>query len=158
MPTIGVAIWSQTGPANREVDVAGAAAGSLYFEQVLGLVGVGWVHTARGKLRQAAETLRLVLQRIAGQEDQTYWVAGLAPLGLGMVLREWNHLESAEQGELRTGIELTTRWDLIAPLLLGYFQLARVRQARGDAAGGLELNTSHLRDLVPFMAEVKSVI
>jgi LuxR family maltose regulon positive regulatory protein len=137
----GAYYWSgdmvAAGPANREVNIAGAAAGSLYFE-LLGLVGVGWVHTARGKLRQAAETLRLVLQRIAGQEDQTYWVAGLAPLGLGMVLREWNHLESAEQ-QLRTGIELTTRWDLIAPLLLGYFQLARVRQARGDAAGALEL-------------------
>src|SRR5207244_13082988 len=96
------------------------------------------VQMAGGGLRQAAETLRVVLQRIAGQEDQTYWVAGLAPLGLGMVLREWNNLESAEQ-LLRTGIELTTRWDLIAPLLLGYFQLARVRQAHGDAAGALEL-------------------
>src|SRR6266496_3020702 len=137
----GAYYWSgdmvAAGPAVREVSSAGAAAGSLYFE-LLGLVGVGWVQMARGELRQAAETLRLVLQRIAGQEDQTYWVAGLAPLGLGMVLREWNHLESAEQ-QLRTGIERTTRRDLIAPLLLGYFQLARVRQARGDAAGALEL-------------------
>lgn len=137
----GAYYWSgdmvAAGPAVREVSSAGAAAGSLYFE-LLGLVCEGWVHMARGELRQAAETLRLVSQRMAGQEDQTYWVAGLAPLGLGMVLREWNNLESAEQ-QLRTGIELTTRWDLIAPLLLGYFQLARVRQARGDAAGALEL-------------------
>jgi len=54
------------------------------------------------------------------------------------VLREWNHLESAEQ-QLRTSIELTTRWNISALMLRGYFQLARVRQARGDAAGALEL-------------------
>ncbi len=125
------------GPAVREVSSAGAAAGSLYFE-LLGLVGVGWVQIARGELRQAAETLRLVLRRIAGQEGQTYAFAGTAHTGLGWVLREWNHLESAEQ-QLRTSIELTTRWNISALMLRGYFQLARVRQARGDAAGALEL-------------------
>src|SRR6266516_6822403 len=125
------------GPAVREVSSAGAAAGSRYFE-LLGLVGVGWVQIARGELRQAAETLRLVLRRIAGQEGQTYAFAGTAHTGLGWVLREWNHLESAEQ-QLRTSIELTTRWNISALMLRGYFQLARVRQARGDAAGALEL-------------------
>src|SRR5207248_2708297 len=83
----GAYFWSgdmgAAGLANREVSLAGAAAGSLYFE-LLGLVSVGWVQVVRGELRQAAETLRLVLQRMAGQEEQTSWVAGLAPLGLGM--------------------------------------------------------------------------
>src|SRR5207244_1200986 len=125
------------GLAHRELSLAGAAAGSLYFE-LLGLSGEGWVQMVRGELRQAVETFRHVLQRVAGQQGPLALVAGGAHTSLGMVLREWNHLESAEQ-QLRTGIELTTRGDISVLVLLGSFHLARVRQARGDAAGALEL-------------------
>jgi LuxR family transcriptional regulator, maltose regulon positive regulatory protein len=122
--------------AFAEASIAGDAAGTLFFV-LAGLGGEGLVHIVRGELRQAAEVFRQVLRRAAGREGQISLVAGLAQVGLGSVLREWNDLERAEQ-HLLAGSEQATRLSSFETLVLTSLQLARIRQARGDALGALD--------------------
>jgi LuxR family maltose regulon positive regulatory protein len=56
-------------------------------------------------------------------------VAGLAKIGLGNLLREWNDLGSAES-MLRDGIELVKRLGVMG-IVDGYNALARVKQSQG---------------------------
>jgi LuxR family maltose regulon positive regulatory protein len=59
-------------------------------------------------------------------------------VGLGDLLREWNHLDEAEQ-HLRQGIELIKDAWVVEPFVaaLGYTALARFEQARGNIPAAL---------------------
>ncbi len=87
----------------------------------------------QGRLHQAAETYQQALQWATDRGAQWLSVAGLAWVGIGEVLREWNHLDEATR-HLVQGIELSAQWDE-ALAIDGYISLARVKQAQGDRRG-----------------------
>jgi LuxR family maltose regulon positive regulatory protein len=63
---------------------------------------------------------------------------GKASVGLGVVLYEWNELDTAKE-HLMTGIELAEQGGDLDALGDGYITLARARHALGDLAGASEM-------------------
>jgi LuxR family maltose regulon positive regulatory protein len=70
------------------------------------------------------------LERAVDGQGRRLPIAGIALMGLGELLREWNDLEAATR-YLQEGIELTKQWGEIGALG-GYVSIARVKQAQGD--------------------------
>ncbi len=71
--------------------------------------------------------------------------AGMAYMGLGEVLREWNELVEAER-YLLEGIELCQHWgDMIT--FDGWVSLARVKWAQGDTDGAFE-KLDNIKDIL----------
>ncbi len=90
---------------------------------------------AQGSLRQAASTYQHLL---AAQSRKQLPVVGLAHIGYGEILYQWNDLSSAER-EVEAGLALSPRRDLTytdGPLHRFSIQ-ARIRQAVGDSVGAL---------------------
>ncbi len=85
----------------------------------------------RGQLHHAADMYREALQTASVFPSP---FAGIAHIGLGNVLYEWNKLDQAYD-ELRKGIQLGTVWSNWEALLPGYAGVARVMLASGDRAG-----------------------
>ena len=94
------------------------------------------VQAAGGQLRTAAATYQRTVELAATWGLETSPALGVARLGMGRVLTEWNDLFEAEQ-HLRKGIDSCHQWGGLdeAASLTGYFLLSRVLQARGDVAG-----------------------
>jgi LuxR family maltose regulon positive regulatory protein len=86
----------------------------------------GQLHEARAGYEQALE-----LATDAGGRQQP--IGGLALIGIGRLLREWNNLEAATR-YLLEGIELIRKWGEVGAIS-GYAGLARVKQAQGDTEG-----------------------
>ena len=97
---------------------------------VLALSQLAEVHLVQGHLHQAAAYYRQALRLATGPDRRPLPIAGIAYVGIGLLLREWNNLEAAEQ-HLQTGIELCRRWAEVWALD-GYLALARVYTARGQ--------------------------
>jgi len=91
----------------------------------------------QGRLRQASTTYQQTLD-LAANEGMTFTPAiGVAQVGMGEVLREWNDLDAAE-GLLREGIAHCADSGGQAEMALdGCITLTLVLQARGDTAGAL---------------------
>lgn len=89
----------------------------------------------RGYLHRAAAVYRQARQLGELEEDVLLGTTGVACLGMGDVLREWNDLEAAEH-ILREGIQLC-RQQISMPeaVLEGTINLARVLLAKGDTQG-----------------------
>ncbi len=105
------------------------------------MAGQASAQTVGGQLRQAAETYRRGLDmahKVAQQRGQAVPAAAFLHPGLGDLLREWNKLDEAEQ-HLAQGLELARQWQIGMSLTNGYIFQARLRQARGDIAGALEM-------------------
>jgi LuxR family maltose regulon positive regulatory protein len=93
------------------------------------------VQIPQGRLRQAATTYQKAIQLVT-ENGGALPVAGVAHIGMGEILREWNELESAVR-HVQKGIELCEEWgELVA--LDGHIVLARVRQAQGDRQRALD--------------------
>jgi LuxR family maltose regulon positive regulatory protein len=92
----------------------------------------------QGQLRQAASTYREALRLADGRDEYTLPAAGMAHIGLGELLREWNDLEGAKQ-HLEQGMELGQRGGDTATLSSGYMCLARVFQAQGEKAQAFDM-------------------
>jgi LuxR family maltose regulon positive regulatory protein len=90
----------------------------------------------QGRLHQAAETYRQALQWAIDRGAQWLPVAGIAQVGIGELLREWNHLDEATR-HLTQGMELCAQWDE-SLAMDGLINLARVKQAQGDHRGALD--------------------
>jgi LuxR family transcriptional regulator, maltose regulon positive regulatory protein len=88
-----------------------------------------------GHLCQAADLYREAL-RIA--EARPSLASGLAHLGMGELLYEWNDLDGAVY-HLGQSIDLGKRSGSFDILIPGYAVLALARQAKGDAEGALEV-------------------
>jgi LuxR family maltose regulon positive regulatory protein len=88
-----------------------------------------------GHLRRAADLYWEAL-RIA--EAQPSPAAGLAHLGMGELLHEWNDLDGAMHHLMRS-IDLGKRSGSFDVLFSGHGVLALARQAKGDAKGALEV-------------------
>lgn len=92
---------------------------------------------AQGALHQAATTYRQVLTT-AAQAKKPAPVVGLAHIGYGEILYQWNDLAAATQ-QVETGLALSPRRDVTytdGPLHR-FSILARIRQAVDDQVGAL---------------------
>ncbi len=92
---------------------------------------------AQGNLHQAATTYQQILA-VAAQAKKQLPVVGLAHVGYGELLYQWNDLDAAAR-QVETGLALSPRRDLTytdGPLHR-FSILARIRQAVGDQAGAL---------------------
>jgi LuxR family maltose regulon positive regulatory protein len=92
---------------------------------------------AQGNLHQAATTYQQILA-VAAQAKKQLPVVGLAHVGYGEILYQWNDLDAAAR-QVETGLALSPRRDLTytdGPLHR-FSILARIRQAVGDQAGAL---------------------
>lgn len=110
---------------------------SLHKGQVLlaagALCNLAEVHLRLAQLKLAREAYERVLSVAVTGRGQRLPIAGKALIGLADVYREWNDLRRAEESCLE-GIELA-RYLREAVVLSGYITLARIRHARGNAAG-----------------------
>ncbi|GAB4543486.1 MAG: LuxR C-terminal-related transcriptional regulator [Anaerolineae bacterium] len=97
---------------------------------VLALCHLAEVSIIEGQLHQAQALYQHAFELATDERGQPRPIAGLARIGLGSVLREWNALEAAEQ-QLVEGIELIQNWGAVGALS-GYAHLARLKQAQGD--------------------------
>jgi LuxR family maltose regulon positive regulatory protein len=94
------------------------------------------VHIRLAHLRKAQGCYEQALEIATDPQGRRLPVAGMAMIGLGELMREWNDLETASR-YLAEGIELARQWSKFAALE-GYITLARVKQAQGDADGARE--------------------
>ena len=102
------------------------------FSTALALNGLGQVQELENQLYQAAATYQRVLQ-LAG--DTPHPNAGEAHLGLARIYYEWNDLEAAERHGQQS-LLLTRQFDrVIDRFIICELFLARLKLARGDAAG-----------------------
>ena len=98
------------------------------------LYNLGGVQHARGRLGAAVRTYRHGLEVIGGASAPP---AGIARVGLASVLYDRDELEAAEE-HASEGVALARRLTYLPPVVDGLITLARIRQARGDAAGAAE--------------------
>ena len=119
-------------PALEEAARIGRKAGNL-MNTVLALCHLAEISVVEGQLHEAQAFYDQAVQLATDFQGHHRPIAGMALIGLGELLREWNDLESATR-HLTQGIELTGRW-AEAAVIMGHVTLARVRQAQGDAEG-----------------------
>jgi len=96
---------------------------------------LGEVQRAQGNLAAALATYGQALDT-AGENSQMA-LAGLAHVGMAQVLYEQNELTAALDHATR-GVTLCRPLAFTPPLATGLAVVARIRHARGDAAGALE--------------------
>jgi LuxR family maltose regulon positive regulatory protein len=92
--------------------------------------------TIQGQLGEAKTFYDKALELAVDRRGRPQPIAGIALIGLGGVLREWNELEAAAC-HLIEGIELASKFSK-AGTFNGYVGLAYVRQAQGDVPGARE--------------------
>jgi ATP/maltotriose-dependent transcriptional regulator MalT len=116
--------------ALTEVTAISAASGNTIYE-ILGSIGVGYIHEMDNQLGLAAETFRHALDLAAGLP---FPFVCEAHLGLARVLYQWNDLDAAEEHReqsFRLARQIADTDRRVACDVL----LARLALARGDAAG-----------------------
>jgi LuxR family maltose regulon positive regulatory protein len=97
---------------------------------VLALCHLGELHIMRGQLHEARAFYEQALEHARDSRGHRLPIAGVALVGMGYLLREWNDLEVARQ-RIVEGIELAARWEETGTFT-GYISLALVEQALGD--------------------------
>ena len=113
----------------------GQQAGNLTIS-VLALCHLGEVHHINGKLHDAKTFYERALSLATDDQGRRQPIAGMALIGLGNLLREWNELEAATHHFLE-GINLVERWGETGTMQ-AYSALARIRQIQGDVEGARE--------------------
>jgi LuxR family maltose regulon positive regulatory protein len=98
---------------------------------------LGQAYEMQGKLHQAADTYRQVLQMADKHGARKAPFVGLAHVGLAGPLLEWNDLESAMK-HVQEAVELGERGGTLDTLQGAYQTMSMVLQAQGDVAGALE--------------------
>jgi LuxR family maltose regulon positive regulatory protein len=115
----------------------GRAAGHDYI--ALAAMGtLSHLRIALGRLREADAALRQALAFAVERGAEQMPAVGRVRIGLGEVLYERDELEASER-ELVLGTELAERAGEFEVLVRGRVALSRVRRARADAQGALEL-------------------
>jgi len=97
---------------------------------VLALCHLAELHIVRGQLHEARAFYEQALERATDGRGRRLPIAGVALIGMGYLLREWDDLEAARRC-LEEGIELAARWEKTGTFT-GYITLACVEQALGD--------------------------
>src|SRR5829696_3170980 len=94
---------------------------------------------AQGRLREAEETLRQALGFAAERGAELLPAVGHVRTGMGELLYERDELDASER-ELTLGTELVERAGELEILVRGQVALSRVKWARGDTDGALNLS------------------
>src|ERR687890_1801164 len=94
---------------------------------------------AQGQLREADASLRQALGFAAERGAELLPAVGRVRIGMGELLLERDDLEASER-ELTLGTELVERAGEVEILARGQVALSRVKWARGDAEGALEIS------------------
>jgi LuxR family maltose regulon positive regulatory protein len=97
---------------------------------VLALCHLAELHIMRGQLHEAKAFYEQALERARDNRGRCLPIAGIALVGMGYLLREWNELEAARR-QIVEGIELAARWEQTGTFT-GHISLALVEQALGD--------------------------
>jgi LuxR family maltose regulon positive regulatory protein len=105
------------------------------FVTLLAMRGLAELHVMRGSLHRAADLYRQAL-RLA--EQRPFPAAGLAHVGMGELLYEWDDLDGAMR-HLAEGIALGERSGSTSIILPSHALLARVKWAQGDPKGALRV-------------------
>ena len=119
-----------------EAEEVNREAGNIH-PTLVAVCNLALLEMVRGKLHESARDYRRALRLATEWGAQRLPSAGLAHIGMGKLLGEWNDLEAAEH-RLTEGIELSRAGGIAEILLDGYVALAQARNARGDLAGALE--------------------
>ena len=122
-PATAVETLTQVARSNR-------AAGQTVLT-LLTTAMLGEALRTQGRLSQAAETYRQVLQLAVEQVDRPAPFVSSAHVGLAWILYEWNDLDGAARHALK-GIALGRLGGLIDAMQGGYLVLAQVHQAQGE--------------------------
>ncbi len=91
----------------------------------------------QGRLREASETARQALRRMADKGALPFGSLAKLEVALCDVLRELNELDEAHQ-RLTGVIERMKSWDMPTDRLFAYLTLTRVQEAQGDFTGAFE--------------------
>jgi LuxR family maltose regulon positive regulatory protein len=121
--------------ALREAIRIGQQIGNLTFT-VLALCHLAELHIVRGQLHEAKAFYEQALEQAMDGQGRPRPIAGIALMGLGYLLREWNDLEAALRHVVE-GIELAAKWEEMGTFT-GYISLACVQQALGDQEAARE--------------------
>lgn len=103
-----------------------------HYARMTALTYLGIIQSMRGRLHQAAELCRQVIQ-LGGQSP----TVAPAHIELGARLYEWNDLEAAAR-HLEIGIQQSGRMGNIPIQSEGYYALATLQRATGDYQGTLD--------------------
>jgi LuxR family maltose regulon positive regulatory protein len=115
----------------------GLAAGHDYIA-LTAMGSLARLRMAQGRLRQAQETLRQALGFAAERGAELLPAVGRVRIAMGELLYERDDLDGSER-ELTLGTELVERAGELEILTRGQVALSRVKWARGDAEGALNL-------------------
>jgi LuxR family maltose regulon positive regulatory protein len=110
-------------------------AGNL-MNAVLALCHLAELSTLQGRLYAAKARYEQARELAVDGHGRPLPIAGMALIGLGQLLLEWNDLEAATR-HLMEGTELTRKWGE-AGAIRGYVYLARAKHAQGDLEGAHE--------------------
>ena len=92
---------------------------------------------SQGRLREASETARLALQRMANKGALPFGSLAKLEVALCDVLRDQNKLDEAYQ-RVTGVIERMKAWDMPTDRLFAYLSLTRIQESQGNIAGALE--------------------
>ncbi len=92
---------------------------------------------AQGRLREASETARQALRRMADKGALPFGSLAKLEVALCDVLREQNELDEAHQ-RVTGVIKRMKAWDMPTDRLFAYLTLTRLQEAQGDFAGAFE--------------------
>jgi LuxR family maltose regulon positive regulatory protein len=128
---------SAASEAFAEAAEIGRAAG--YVDGTLtGMVLHARVQAERGRLREAEEAFRRALRLLTEGGFELLPAAGVVHIGMGVLLYERNDLDGAER-ELNRGMQLAERAREVSSLVWAYITFSRVKRARGDEVGALDM-------------------
>lgn len=119
---------------------------------LISLSFLGQTEVLLGQLKQAGRTYRRALQLVSERNVQALPATGMAHVGLGALLCEWNELEEAAT-HLTMGVEQCRQWAGMGVqpaglfLIDGHMALSRLLQARGEGAEALQ-SIDQAEDLV----------
>jgi LuxR family transcriptional regulator, maltose regulon positive regulatory protein len=125
------------GEAFAEAAEIGRAAGEVYGT-LTGMVLHARVQAELGRLREAEVAFRRALRLLTEEGFELLPAAGVVHIGMGVLLYERNDLDGAER-ELDRGKQMAERAREVSSLVWAYTTFSRVKRARRDEVGALEM-------------------
>jgi len=124
-----------TSQAYSEARAIGQATGNALVS-LIAITRLADLKVLQGQLHKAAGIYQEAIQ--LAEPGKRLPIAGMAYLGMGRLLYEWNDLDAATR-HLTTCVELGRRWASVDILAFGFISLAQVKQAQGDTDSAREL-------------------
>ncbi|MCD6053466.1 MAG: ATP-dependent transcriptional regulator [Rubrobacteraceae bacterium] len=128
---------SAASEAFAEAAEIGRAAGHVYGT-LNAMVWQARMQAQLGRLREAEVQFRRAMRFVTEEGVELLPAAGAVHIGMADLRYERNDLDGAER-ELKRGIELAEQTREVSNLVWGYVTLSRVKRARGDEEGALEM-------------------